>query len=62
MSQELHSIQPKLAFAELGVQLVLSQTGQDDADILHMLFFILGVYQDIIDEHNYKLVQLRHKD
>jgi hypothetical protein len=62
MSQELHSIQPKLAFAELGVQLVLSQVGQDDVDMLCMLFFILGIYQDIIDEYHYKLVQLRHKD
>jgi hypothetical protein len=62
MSQELHSIQPKLTFAELGIQLVFSQVGQDDADMLCMLFFILGVYQDIINEDHYKLVQFWHKD
>jgi hypothetical protein len=62
MSQELHSVQPKLIFAELGVQLMFLQSGQDDADMLRMLFFILGVYQDIINEDHYKLVQFWHKD
>jgi hypothetical protein len=50
MSQELNSIQPKFTLAELSVQLVLSQPGQDGADMLCMLFFILGIYQDVIDE------------
>jgi hypothetical protein len=59
MSQELNSIQPKLALAELSIQLVLSQSSQDGADMLCMLFFILGIYQDVI---HYKLVQLWHKD
>jgi hypothetical protein len=62
MSQELNSIQPKLALAELSVQLMLSQPGQDGADMLCMLFFILGINQDVVDENYYKLVQLRHKD
>jgi hypothetical protein len=62
MSQELNSIQPKLALAELSVQLVLSQPGQDGADMLCMLFFILGIYQDVINKDHYKLIQLWHKD
>jgi hypothetical protein len=61
MSQELHSVQPKLAFAELGVQPVFAQLGQDNVDMPCMHFFILGIYQDIINEYHYKLVQLRHK-
>jgi hypothetical protein len=62
MSQELNSIQSKLALAKLDVHLVLSQAGQDDANMLCMLFIILGIYQDIINEDHYKLVQLQHKD
>jgi hypothetical protein len=58
MSQELNSIQPKLALAKLSVQLVLSQPGQDGVDMLCMLFFIFGIYQDVINEDHYKLVQL----
>jgi hypothetical protein len=58
VTQELNSIQPKLALAELSVQLVLSQLGQNGADMLCMLFFILGIYQDVIDEDHYKLIQL----
>jgi hypothetical protein len=62
MSQELNSIQPKFALAELSVQLVLSQPIRDGADMLRMLFFILGIYQNVVDEDHYKLIQLRHKD
>jgi hypothetical protein len=62
MSQELNSIQPKLTLAELSVQLVLSQPGQDGAEMPCMLFFTLGINQDVVDENYYKLIQLRHKD
>ena len=30
--------------------------------MLGMLFFGLGVYQDIINEHNHKLVEVIHED
>jgi hypothetical protein len=34
---------------------------QNNLKVLLMLFFILGVDQDVINEHHDKLVQLRHE-
>ena len=41
---------------------MLSQLLQHKPQMLLMLFFILGVDQDIIDEHHDKLIQVLHKD
>src|SRR3989337_1313616 len=34
-----------------------SQPLQDSPEMLLVLLFILGVYQDVVNEHHYKLVQ-----
>ena len=55
MSQKLCSIQPKLALAEFGIQLVFPQSSQDYAKMLCMLFIVLRIYQYVINEHHYNL-------
>src|SRR3954469_15903997 len=61
MSEESHFLQPKLAFAELDIQLVLPQLLQYQTQMCLMLLLILGIDQYIINEHHDKLVQELHK-
>ena len=41
---------------------MLSQTLEHYMQMTDMLFFILGVYQYIVDENHHELVQFRHED
>jgi hypothetical protein len=60
--QEFHTIQPEFTFREFGIEFVISQSLQDNAKMLHMLGFILGINEDIINEYHYELVQSIHGD
>ena len=47
---------PELAFAQLGIQLMLSKSLQYHLQMLYMIFLTLRVYENVIDEHYHKLV------
>jgi hypothetical protein len=51
-------LQPECALAELGIELMVMKSLQNNSDMLCMLFFALGIDQDVIDEYHAKLVQL----
>src|SRR4051812_32435564 len=61
MSEESHFLQPKLTFAELGIQLVLAQLLQYQKQMCLMLLLILGIDQYVINEHRNELIQELHK-
>jgi len=61
MAQERYFLQPKLAFAELSIKLMLTQARQHYTQMLCMLLLIAKIYQDIIDEDHHKLVQFGHE-
>jgi hypothetical protein len=56
MSKNWNLLYPKCTLAELGIELVVTKSLQDNPETLHMLFFILGVDQDVINEYHNKLV------
>jgi hypothetical protein len=62
MTHKSHFLELELKLAELYVQLMLSQFLQHKPQMLLMLFLVLGVDQDIINEHHDKLIQILHKD
>jgi hypothetical protein len=55
VTQEWYFLDSELALAELGVQLVLSQALKYDSKVF---FHTLRIYQNVINEHHEKLVQL----
>jgi hypothetical protein len=59
--QEFHTLQPKFAFGELSVKLMISQTLKDNLEMFGMFFLIFGIDEDIIDKDHYEFVELRHK-
>jgi hypothetical protein len=62
VTQKFHTIQPELTFREFGIECVISQVLEDNAKMLRMLGFILGINKDIINEYHYELVQSIHED
>jgi hypothetical protein len=60
MPKKQDFLQPESTLAELGVELMVSKLLQNNTEMPHMLFFILGVDQDVINEGHDELVQLRH--
>jgi hypothetical protein len=61
MSKKWNFLQPESTLAELGIELMVPKSLQNNAEILCMLFFILGVDQDVVNEGHNKLVQLQHE-
>jgi hypothetical protein len=55
-------LQPESTLAELGIELMVSESLQNNIEMLHMLFFTFGIDQDVVNEDHDKLVQLRHED
>jgi hypothetical protein len=53
--------QPELTLAVLGIELMIMQTLKYNAEMLFMLFFILRIDQDVVNEDHNKLVQLCHE-
>jgi hypothetical protein len=62
MPKERDFLQPEITLAKLGIQLMLSQLLQHKPQMFLMLLLILGVNQDIINEHHNKLIQILHKN
>jgi hypothetical protein len=61
MSQKWNFLQPECTLAELGIELMVTKSLQNNSNVLLMLFFILGVDQDIVNEYHDKLVQFWHE-
>jgi hypothetical protein len=61
MPRKRDFLQPKSTHAEFGIELVISKSLENNAEMPHMIFLILGVDQDVINEDHDKLVQLRHE-
>jgi hypothetical protein len=54
-------LQLESTHAELGIELMVSESLQNNSEMLHMLLFTLGIDHDVINGDHDKLVQLRHK-
>jgi hypothetical protein len=61
MTKKRYFLQPERTLAELGIKLMVTKSLQDSMKMLLMLFFILGVDQDVINEDHDKLIQLQHE-
>jgi hypothetical protein len=61
MTKKGYFLQPECTLTELGIELMATKSLQNNPKILRVLFFILGVDQDVINEDHDKLVQLRHE-
>ena len=61
MAQKLDFLEPEITFTEFSIQLVLSETLENNAKVLSMLFFILVIYKNVVNENHDKLIQLRHE-
>jgi hypothetical protein len=62
VTQEWDLLDPELALAKLGMRLVLSQMLKYDSEVFFMFFHTLRIYQNVMNEHHDKLVQLRHEN
>jgi hypothetical protein len=62
VTQEFNTIQLELTFREFSIKIVISQVLQNNTKMFHMLGFILGINEDIINEYHYELVQLSHEE
>jgi hypothetical protein len=61
MSKKSNFLQLESTLAEFGIQLMVPDSLQNNVEVSHMLFFIFGVFQDVINEDHNKLVQLRQE-
>ena len=62
MSQEDHLINLEFTLAQFDVQLFFPERLQCGTQMLCMILRIPGVNQDVIDEYNHELVQIRLED
>jgi hypothetical protein len=60
MSKKRNFLQPESTLAELGMELMVSKSLQNNLEMLRMLFFTPGI-EDVINEYHDKLVQLQHE-
>jgi dynactin complex subunit len=61
MSKKWNLLKSECTLTELGIKLMVMKLLHNNLKMLLMLFFILRVDQDIINEHHDKLVQLWHE-
>jgi hypothetical protein len=61
MTKKGYFLQPDCTLTELGIELMVTKSLQNNLKMLLMLFFILGVDQDVVNEDHDKLVQLQHE-
>jgi hypothetical protein len=58
MSNKRNFLQPESTLAEFGIKLLVPKSLQNNAEMPLMLFFTLGIDQDVVNEDHEKLVQL----
>jgi hypothetical protein len=56
MSKKRNFPQPESAIIELGIELMVSKSLQNNSEMLRMLLFALGIDQDDVNEDHGKLV------
>jgi hypothetical protein len=56
MSKKRNFLQLESTLAELDIELMVSKSLQNNSEMLRMLFFTLGIDQDVINEDHDKLV------
>jgi hypothetical protein len=61
MSQKWNLLQPECTLVELGIELMITKPVQNNSEMLRILFFALGIDQDVVNEYHDKLVQLQHE-
>jgi hypothetical protein len=61
MTKKRYFLQPKCTLAELDIELMVKKSLKNNTKMMLMLFFILRVDQDVINEDHDKLVQLQHE-
>jgi hypothetical protein len=61
MSKKWNFLQLESTLVELGIELMVSKSLQNNSEMLRMLLFTLGIDQDVINEYHDKLVQLRYE-
>jgi hypothetical protein len=61
MFKKQNFLQPESTLTELGIELMVSKSLQNNSEMMCMLFFTLAIDQDVINEDHDKLVQLWHK-
>jgi hypothetical protein len=61
MPKEWNLYQPECTLAKFSIELVFTQSLQDNSKMLLMFFLILGVDQDVVNEYHDKLIQFRHE-
>jgi hypothetical protein len=61
VAKKRYFLQPEGTLAELGIELMVAKSLQDNTKMLFMLFFFVGVDQNGVNEDHDKLVQLRHE-
>jgi hypothetical protein len=61
MSKKRNFLQPESTLAEFDIELMVPKLLQNNTKMPRMLFFSLEIDQDVVNEDNDKLVQLRHE-
>jgi hypothetical protein len=51
MSKKWDLLQPECTLTKLGIELMVTKSLQNNSEMLRMLFFALGIDQDVIDEY-----------
>jgi hypothetical protein len=59
--QEWNFAQLELTLVILRIELMITQSRKHNAELSLMLFLVLRIDQDVINEHQNKLVQLCHE-
>jgi hypothetical protein len=56
MSKKRNFLQLESTLAKFDIELMVPKSLQNNTEVPHMLFFTLGIDQDVINEDNNKLV------
>ena len=62
MAQIQDLIEPKFALGELGIELMFTESVENETEVLFVIFFILGKYQNVIQIHKHKLAGVGVED
>jgi hypothetical protein len=61
LSQKRDFLQPESTLAEFGIESMVSKSLQNNSKMMRMIFFTLGIDQDVVNKDHDKLVHLRHE-
>src|SRR6185503_8847716 len=62
MTKKRYFFKPKLTFAKLGIKTMLPKFLKDNLNVTSMIFFGLGINEDIINEDGHKDIKFLHED